>query len=572
MSGKGVRASYVTGMQTDAKMLCWPLYGEGFDNLGRDHQPVRWDVPKPGADELLVRIDAIGLCFSDVKLVRAGQQHPRVVSKDLKADPVIPGHEAVMTVVAAGTKVKSKFKPGDRFIIQADIYVKGVNLAYGYAINGGMAQYSLIDQRVLSGDEGCYLLPLSDKVPVAVAALIEPWTCVIASYMIEHRSAPQAGGRMLVAMEPGHTTPYTFGTDAQRLAPATIDCLDVNAATAAALRRAFPSAALNPLRELPCGMAYDDIVLCGVQTRALGETLCRSGAGNALISLVGDSAGERWSFDVGSIHYKGWFYQGTPGSDIAAAYGRNVRSTLRKGGACWLPGGAGAMGQMHTQLAVENPDGPGRILVTDLDSTRIRKMLALLEPAIQRRRIEFKALNPKDFPSETAFMEAVHAFAPAGFDDIVMLVPVPGVITGAMPALGKDGLMNIFAGIPAGKEALLDVGAIVRGGARYIGSSGSRTHHLRHTLEMVESGRLNPATALAAVGGMRALWDGLNAVAEARFPGKTVIFPQCENLPLTAIEKLDTVLPGATATLGGEGLYTLATEKALLARFSAPAV
>jgi len=554
-------------MKMGAKMLCWPLYGEGFDNLGKNHQPVRLDIPRPGPDELLVRIDAIGLCFSDVKLVRAGQQHPRVISKDLRTDPVIPGHEAVMSVVQVGKRMQSKFKAGDRFIIQADVYVKGVNLAYGYAINGGMAQYSLIDQRVLNGDEGCYLLPISERVPAAVAALIEPWTCVIASYMIEHRTAPQAGGRMLVAMEPGQQTPYSFGQGPQRVAPAVIDCLDVNESTVVALRRAFPAATLQPLPDVPCGIAYDDIVLCGIQTRSLSETLGKLGAVNALISLVGDIPAVPSLFDVGSIHYKGWFYQGTAGTDIAAAYGRNVRSALRKGGSCWLAGGAGAMGQMHTQLAVENPDGPARVLVTDLDSTRIRKMMALLQPAIAQRGIEFKAFNPKEFPSEAAFMAAVHAFAPDGFDDIVMLVPVPGVISGAMPALGKDGLMNIFAGIPAGKEALLDPAAIVGRGVRYVGSSGSRTHHLRHTLEMVESGRLNPATALAAVGGMCALWDGLNAVAEARFPGKTVIFPQCESMPLTALEKLGSVLPGAEATFSKDGLYTAETERALCARF-----
>ena len=552
-------------MTIPAKMLCWPLYGKGFEQLGRNHAPVEWDVPQPGPDELLVRIDAIGLCFSDVKLVRAGEEHPRVISKDLAADPVIPGHEAVMTVVKAGAKAAGQFPPGSRYIIQADIYVKGKNLAYGYAINGGMAQYSLIDQRVLSGDEGCYLLPLTDAVPAAVAALIEPWTCVIASYMIEHRTAPEPAGRMLVVMEPGDDTVYTYGDGrASAINPEVIDCLNVNAAVLLALQAVFPQARISPHREVPCNTPYDDIILCGVRTRALGEMLGKLGAVNACISFVGPAADENWAFDVGSIHYKGWFYQGTASTDMKAAYGRNVRATLKKGGTCWLPGGAGAMGQMHTQLAVEGPDGPSRILVTDLDSTRIRKMEALLAPAIRRRGIEFKTLNPKEFVSEAEFTAAVRAFAPAGFDDIVMLVPVPGVITSAMPLLGQDGLMNIFAGIPAGKEAPLAVGAIAARGARYIGSSGSRTAHLRHTLELVEQGRLNPATALAAVGGMQTLWDGLQGVAEARYPGKTVIFPNCE-LPLTAVEELPTAVPATAGTFTATGLYTLATENALLA-------
>jgi len=553
------------------KMLCWPLHGVGFDNLGKNHEPCEWDVPCPGPDELLVRIDAIGLCFSDVKLIRAGEHHPRVISKDLDKDPVIPGHEAVMTVVQAGDRVADRFKPGDRFIIQADIYVNGIGYAYGYAINGGMAQYSLLDQRVLDGDEGCYLLPLAPETPAGLAALIEPWTCVIASYMIEHRTTPKPGGRMLVAMTAETDETYFFGADTPTEAPAEIDLLDVNTSTREALRRAFPLARIETIPALPDdNTLYDDIALCGVRNRETAEALSRRGAKDAVISFVGDYPDESWAFDAGSIHYRGWFYQGCPGQDIRNAYGRNVRPRLREGGSCWLLGGAGAMGQMHTQLAVEAPDGPKRVLVTDVDDTRIAKLADRLAPAIRAGGIEFKTLNPKSFNSVEAFSEAVREFAPEGFDDIVMLVPVIPILNSAVSFLGENGLMNIFAGIPTGNDAALDVGAIVRHGVRYIGSSGSRTHHLRHTLHLVESGAINPASALAAVGGMRSLWEGINSVAEARFPGKTVIFPHCEDMPLTAVDDLPRLAPGIEDTLTEDGFYTLETERVLFSHFGSP--
>ncbi len=553
------------------KMLCWPLFGVGFENLGRDRQPCEWDIPRPGPDELLVRIDAIGLCFSDVKLIRAGERHPRVVSKDLSRDPVIPGHEAVMTVVEAGRDIADRFRPGDRFIIQADIYVNGVGHAYGYAINGGMAQYSLLDQRVLNGDEGCYLLPLAPETPAGIAALIEPWTCVIASYMIEHRTAPRPGGRMLAAMDAANSDEFVFGTAPVTDGPAEIDLLNVNAATRAALARAFPAARFRDVEGSgEAAVKYDDIALCELRNRDQAESLARLGAKDALISFVGRYPDEGWAFDVGSIHYQGWFYQGCEGRDIRQAYGRNVRARLRTGGACWLLGGAGAMGQMHTQLAVEAPDGPDRILVTDVDDTRIAKLSARLAPTIQSRGIEFKTLNPKSFPTPDAFNDAVREFAPGGFDDIVMLVPVIPILNSAVPFLADDGLMNIFAGIPTGNDAVLDVGAIVRRGVRFIGSSGSRTHHLRHTLHLVESGKINPSPALAAVGGMRALWEGINGVAEARFPGKTVIFPHCEELPLTAMDDLPGLAPEIGDTLSPDGFYTLETEQVLFRRFGTP--
>ena len=54
----------------------WPLYGAGFENLGREGQPINTDIPAYGPDELLVRHDAVGICFSDIKVINAGEQHP----------------------------------------------------------------------------------------------------------------------------------------------------------------------------------------------------------------------------------------------------------------------------------------------------------------------------------------------------------------------------------------------------------------------------------------------------------------------------------------------------------------
>jgi threonine dehydrogenase-like Zn-dependent dehydrogenase len=550
-------------------MLAWPLFGAGMEKLGRDGRACTVPVPRPGPDELLVRIDAIGLCFSDVKLIRAGEAHPRVVSPDLATAPVIPGHEAVMTVVQVGERLRDRFAPGGRFIIQADIYVGGQGFAYGYAIDGGMAQYSRIDQRVLNGDEGCYLLPIAPETPAAIAALIEPWTCVIASYLIEHRREPLAGGRALVAMRPGDATVCVPGDLLARHAPAEIVAWGVNPATLDGLRRGCPGAKITVAPEEPSGEAFDDLFLCSLP-RGEAERLARLAARNAVVNLIGDYPDEAWSFDLGSIHYRGWFHQGAPGHELGAAYGRNVRSALKRGGSCWLPGGAGAMGQMHTQLAVEAVDGPTRILVSDLDDSRIAAVRHLLAPRIRERGIVFETLNPKHFPTPEAFAEAVANFAPEGFDDIVMLVPVIPVVNAAARHLGRDGLMNIFAGIPAGQEGSLDVGAIVRRGARFIGSSGSLTAHLRHTLSLVEAGRLDPSTALAAVGGMHALKEGLEGVASARFPGKTVIFPNCPDLPLTPVADLAGLAPGMAATLGAGGAYTLAAEQCLTAKFAAP--
>ncbi len=83
----------------------WPLYGEGFDNLGDDGQMIDVILPQPGPDELMVRHDAVGICFSDIKVIRAGENHPRIYRK-MAEQPVVLGHEVALTVVGVGENLR----------------------------------------------------------------------------------------------------------------------------------------------------------------------------------------------------------------------------------------------------------------------------------------------------------------------------------------------------------------------------------------------------------------------------------------------------------------------------------
>ncbi len=175
----------------------WPLYGAGFENLGRDGRPIEVEMPRFGPDELLVRHDAVGLCFSDVKIIRLGEDHPRIY-RNMRENPVVQGHEVSMTVVGVGEDLCGQYRVGDRSIIQADIYFGSVSLAYGYEIQGGLSQYNVIDRRVLNGDNGNYLIPVQPGTGYAESALTEPWACVIAAYQLTYRTALKVGGTMWI--------------------------------------------------------------------------------------------------------------------------------------------------------------------------------------------------------------------------------------------------------------------------------------------------------------------------------------------------------------------------------------
>ena len=74
--------------------------------VGAPLRPTRRPVPEPGPGEVRVRIEACGVCGSDVFLQKGG-------FGDKVAFPVIPGHEAAGVVDALGDGV-AEVRPGDQ--------------------------------------------------------------------------------------------------------------------------------------------------------------------------------------------------------------------------------------------------------------------------------------------------------------------------------------------------------------------------------------------------------------------------------------------------------------------------
>jgi L-sorbose 1-phosphate reductase len=95
----------------------WPLYGTGFENLGVNDLPLDLPLVHPGPDDLLVRYDAAGICVSDVKAIRAGEQH-HYIHHNMRERPAVLSHEVSMTVVEGGDNLKPQYRPGDRLIVQ----------------------------------------------------------------------------------------------------------------------------------------------------------------------------------------------------------------------------------------------------------------------------------------------------------------------------------------------------------------------------------------------------------------------------------------------------------------------
>jgi L-iditol 2-dehydrogenase len=131
-------------------------------------------VPEIGADDVLVRVRACGICGSDV--------HGFDGSTGRRLPPIVMGHEASGEVAAVGTNVK-QFKEGDRVTFDSTVYCgrchfcrRGdINLCDNREVlgvstpefrrNGAFAEYVSVPSHIV------YKLP--DALPYEYAAMIE---------------------------------------------------------------------------------------------------------------------------------------------------------------------------------------------------------------------------------------------------------------------------------------------------------------------------------------------------------------------------------------------------------------
>jgi L-iditol 2-dehydrogenase len=132
-------------------------------------------MPRPAAGEILVRVEACGICGSDV--------HGYDGTSGRRIPPIIMGHEAAGTVAAVGSNVE-RVQEGDRVTFDSTIYCgecdycrRGeVNLCNNRQVlgvstpdfrrEGAFAEYVVVPERVV--------YTLSEGVPFERAAMIEP--------------------------------------------------------------------------------------------------------------------------------------------------------------------------------------------------------------------------------------------------------------------------------------------------------------------------------------------------------------------------------------------------------------
>jgi threonine dehydrogenase-like Zn-dependent dehydrogenase len=228
-------------------------------------------------------------------------------------------------------------------------------------------------------------------------------------------------------------------------------------------------------------------------------------------------------------------------------------------------GAAGPMGHMHVQRAIGVGPRPALLVATNRSSDRIHALAELYGESARQQDIDLVCLTEEALGPAGFRQRLLELSGGEGFDDIVILAPSVQAIEDAAAMAAPGGVINVFAGLNRGTEALLDLNPVIDGRQiRFIGSSGSSIADMRSMLVLVEQGVLDTNRTVAAISGLDGVYNGIQAVSEGRFPGKVVIYPHIIGLGLTPLPDLRQRLPQVYARLGPGEAWTVEAEDELL--------
>ncbi len=528
------------------------------------------EVFRPGRHQILCRVEAVGLCFSDLKLLKQFSSHVRkseivsgIDAEVLKEIPsyvpgeaaTVPGHEAVVRIAAVGDGVEG-FKIGERYLVQTDyrwVRTATSNAAFGYNLEGALQEYVLLDERIFTSPEGdSMMLPVSEELSGSAVALVEPWACVEDAYASAERQTLKAGGKILVVADAeiaGETLANLFKLYglpgevtlvSKTPAPGGLDVEIKEARSVSALADA----------------SFDDVLYFGYEP-AVVEELFAKVALNGLLNIIqcGGKFGRDIVTMVGRVHYGGIRIIGTTGTDPAESMEIIPEGDeIRPGDKINIIGAGGPMGMMHVIRNICQGVEGVSVFASDVDDNRLAALTRIAEPLARKNNVAYKAFNPtKEQPEEQ-------------FDYAALMAPIPALVAASVHSAAKGGLINIFAGIPATVTGEIDMDTYVEKRLFFSGTSGSTLEDMKLMLEKTETGRLDTNLSVAAVCGLDGATEGIRAVESRSIAGKIIVYPACKGLGLVRLDELNEKIPKVAECLSN-GLWTKEAEDKLLGMY-----
>ena len=235
------------------------------------------------------------------------------------------------------------------------------------------------------------------------------------------------------------------------------------------------------------------------------------------------SLSEPLSCVIGAMHA---CYHTTPGSYVHAM-------EIKDGGKMALLAGVGPMGLACINYVLHREDRkPSLFVVTDIDQARLDRAASLYTKEFAASRgIDLRYVNTGVVEDPSTLLREVSGGS--GYDEVVVMAPVPAVIAQADDILAFDGCLNFFSGPGrADFKAPLNFYNIHYASTHVVGTSGGNTDDMKEALYYMGKG-MDPAGLVTHIGGLNAVIDTtLNLPSVPG--GKKLIYTHID-MPLTAI-------------------------------------
>ena len=282
---------------------------------------------------------------------------------------------------------------------------------------------------------------------------------------------------------------------------------------------------------------FEDILIVGNIENEEFEDILEHMSDTALICWLAEQETDQMiKADIAKIHYGKNNWIGTTSKCLSDAFlEEKQRYELKDRGTLLVMGGAGAMGRIHTLRAIMKENPPSKIVVTARRRKRLEALLDDFGEVAKKHQVKLNIVAMED----PDWRKELRSYCKEeGFDDIVVSAPGTEPVENAVPFLKKDGMLILFSGTKYGSYAKLPVGYVASYGARINASSGSTVEDEKKVLRKIEAGQYHPDQNVMAIAGFKALKQAVEAVSQGKYPGKVIIYPQLDDLPLLDIHQI----------------------------------
>ena len=199
---------------------------------------------------------------------------------------------------------------------------------------------------------------------------------------------------------------------------------------------------------------------------------------------------------------------------------RSATNGLRRGGVTVVIG-AGPMGRIHVDLAISAR--PRLIIATARRDERLRWLHQTFGSRAEAAGVELVTVNNRAGDLAATVLGRT---AGAGADDVIVTAADGPLMESVQHLVARYGVLDLFAGLPAGRETIgIDERFVHYQEINITGSSGGGPWDVTESLRLMVAGEIDAAAHIGHVGDLAHAPELLEMARTGRVQGKAIVYP-----------------------------------------------